>query len=57
MSLFGALVRTVVNVVALPVKVAADVVMAPADAGSGQNVGHRTSEQVQKIKDEADDDE
>lgn len=54
MSLFGAIVRTVVNVATLPVAVVKDAVMAPADAGEGRSVGERTAEAVQKIKDEAD---
>ena len=53
MTLFGAIVRTVVNVAALPAQVAKDVVMVMADAGEGKPLGGRTVEQLEKIKEEA----
>lgn len=53
MGLFGQLVRTVVNVVELPVEVAKDVVTL-GNVGSPE--GSFTRQQLQKIKDEADDD-
>lgn len=54
MSLFGALIRTAVNVVTLPVDVVVDVVAAPADAGNA-GVGHRTKAKLGKIKEESED--
>lgn len=54
MSLFGALVRTAVNVATLPVSVAKDSVMFLADAGDGKFPGKRTAENLRKLKDEAD---
>lgn len=50
MSLFGAIVRTAVNVATLPVAVVRDVVCWPADDGE---VGRMTKATVQKIKDES----
>jgi hypothetical protein len=54
MGLFGALVKTCVNVVTLPVSVARDVVMAPIDAQDG-DVGQRTAATLKQIKDDVDD--
>lgn len=55
MSLFGQIIRTVVNLALVPVDVAKDVVMAPLDAvlATDKEVGQRTAERVQKLKDEA----
>ncbi len=53
MSLFGAIINTVVNVATLPVEVAKDTVMGMADAIEGKDIGHRTKEQLEKIKEEA----
>lgn len=55
MSLFGAIVRTVVNVATLPLAVAKDVVFVMADAGEGDNPGRRTAAKLEQIKEEADD--
>lgn len=55
MKLFGQLVRTVVNVVTLPVDVVKDVVMAPVDAAES-DLAHRTKEKIEKIKEEAQED-
>lgn len=57
MSLFGAIVRTAVNLVKLPVAVVADVTLALPDAARNDPVGHRTARAVQELKDEAEDDE
>lgn len=48
MKLFGQIVRTAVNVVTLPVAVAKDVMT----VAIGERAGY-TAEQLQKIKDEA----
>jgi len=56
MSLFGAVVRTVVNVATLPVAVAKDAVYVMEDAASGQPLGGRTREAIETIKEEANDD-
>ena len=55
MSLFAQIIRTVVNVVTLPVAVAKDVVMAPLDVilATNKHVGERTADHLQKLKDEA----
>ena len=54
MSFFGALVRTVVNTAMLPVAVVRDAVTL---AGAIDNNGRpHTSDQLHKIKDDADDD-
>lgn len=53
MSLFGAFVKTVVNVATLPVAVAADVVTMGGDAIDGGNT--HTQKHIEKLKDEADD--
>jgi len=52
MSLFGKVIRTAVNVAVLPVKVAADVVTLGGVSGGR---GSYTVEQLQRIKDEAED--
>jgi hypothetical protein len=54
MSLFGALVRTTINVVTLPVAVAKDAICVLADAADGKDPGTRTAKKIQQIKDEAD---
>lgn len=56
MKLFGQLIRTAVNIAALPVEIVKDVVMAPVDAGDGQRIGNRTADRIEKLKDEAGDD-
>lgn len=56
MGLFGAIVKTAVNVSLLPVKVVQDAVMLPADASDGDLPGKRTREQIETIKREADED-
>ena len=56
MKLFGQLVRTVINVVIMPVEVITDVVTAPLDYVIPGEVGHRTKDRIQKLKDEASDD-
>lgn len=53
MSLFGKLVRTVVNVVELPFTIAADVVTLGDAAGNRR--GTFTTRQLEKIKEEAED--
>ena len=54
MSLFGAIIRTAVNVVAIPVAVAKDVITLGAKAADdGESY---TAEAIEKLKDEADDD-
>lgn len=55
MKLFGQIVRTIVNVALLPVDVAKDIVTAPLDVilATDQEVGERTRERIQKLKDEA----
>lgn len=55
MSLFGAIIRTAINVATLPVAVVKDVVMAPLDVvlATDKRVGERTSDHIQKLKDEA----
>lgn len=55
MSLFGAIVRTVVNVATLPIAVAKDVVMSAADAGEGEDLGQRTAAKLEQIKKESTD--
>lgn len=57
MSLFAAIVRTAVNVVTLPVVIVKDVVMAPLDVmlATDKQVGERTKDHIQRLKDEADD--
>jgi hypothetical protein len=54
MGLFGALIRTTVNVVTLPVSVVADIVTL-GDAG-GDEAGTYTTRKLQQIKDEAQED-
>lgn len=54
MSFFGKLVKTAVNVAVLPVKVAMDVALIPNDAFEGETPFKRTADQLQTIKDEAD---
>ena len=54
MTIFGAIVRTVVNVATLPIAVAKDVVFVMADAGDGDSPGRRTVAKLEQIKDEAD---
>jgi hypothetical protein len=53
MKLFGQLIRTVVNIAALPVEVAKDVVMVVVDAAGNELPGKRTRERLQTLKDEA----
>lgn len=55
MKIFGQLIRTAVNVAVLPVVVAVDVVKAPFQVmtGDADEVGEKTKEQLEKIKDEA----
>lgn len=55
MGLFGALVRTAVNVVTLPVAVAADVVTLGGVA-NGRQEGSYTLEAIERLKREADED-
>ena len=52
MSLFGAIVRTAVNVVTLPVAITKDVLTC-GGAAMDKDKSY-TAEQIQKIKDEAD---
>lgn len=54
-SLFGALIRTAVNVATLPVAVAKDTVMAFNDSVDGKDIGQRTADKLEQIKREADD--
>lgn len=54
MKLFGQVVRTVVNLVVLPVAVAKDV-LTLGGAATG-NPSTYTAEQIQKLKDEASED-
>lgn len=53
MSLFGALVRTAVNVVSLPVTAAIDTVALMGDAADGEMPAPRTRALLDRIKDEA----
>lgn len=53
MSLFGALVRTAVNVATLPVTVAVDAVAVMADASEGKMPAPRTRKLLRQIKEEA----
>ena len=55
MSLFGALIKTAVNVVTLPVNVVLDVATSLPDATgeTRQGVGGRTRENLEKLKEEA----
>lgn len=53
MGLFKALVRTVVNVAALPVDITLDAVTSIHDMVEDQPA-HRTRSRIQQIKDEAD---
>ena len=52
MSLFGALVRTAVNVVTLPVAIVQDVVLVGGDLADNA-IGRRTKEKLIQIKAEA----
>ena len=54
MSLFGRIVRTVVNVATLPMAVVKDGVMVLADGEDGEGAP-RTKAKLQQIKDEAED--
>ena len=56
MSLFGAIIKTVVNVATLPVDIALDAVTLPFDAtGENQNSpGTRTRDKIETIKEDAD---
>lgn len=54
MGLFGKIVKTVVNVAELPVSIAKDVVTLGGVSRSNDK-GSYTIENIQKIKDEADD--
>ena len=58
MKLFGQIIRTVVNATLVPVTIVTDVAMAPLDAVlvTDKQVGERTADQIQKLKDEADED-
>ena len=58
MKLFGQLVRTVVNTALVPVAVAKDIVMAPLDVVlvTDYDIGERTREQIEQLKDEAEED-
>ena len=57
MSLFGAIVRTTVNIVKLPVclpiAVTKDVVTSVADVGVGECVGKSTKALIREIKEDA----
>jgi hypothetical protein len=55
MKLFGQLIRTAVNLAALPVEIAADAVTLLPDATgeTSQDVGERTRERLEKLKAEA----
>lgn len=53
MSLFGAIVRTAVNTVALPIAVVKDVVLLPVRAADLDDEMKSTKEAVQRLKDEA----
>lgn len=55
MGFFGALVKTVVNVVTLPVDVAKDAVCVFGDVVDGDDPGNRTKAKLQQIKDDVDD--
>ena len=53
MSLFSALIKVAVETVKLPVTIAADTICSGLDAtepNSQHGVGHRTKEQLEKIK-------
>lgn len=54
MGLFGAIVRTTVNVALLPVAVVKDVVLAPVRAADFEPINKSTAEQIERIKAEAD---
>ena len=56
MSFFGKVVRTVVNTATLPVAVAKDVITLGGVSTKGRFESY-TEEQLQKIKDEAEDNE
>ncbi len=56
MKIFGQIIRTAVNVTTLPVDVVKDALMSLSDAAEGEDIGHRTIEKLQQIKDEADED-
>jgi hypothetical protein len=53
MSLFGAIIRTAVNVTTLPINVIKDTVMSVADLSDNELPGSRTIENIKRIKDEA----
>lgn len=55
MSLFGALIKTAVNVATLPVNVALDYATSLPDAlgETNQDVGERTRENLERLKEEA----
>lgn len=55
MSLFGAIVRTAVNVACLPVDAVKDAVTAFPDACEERPVGRRIRDRLQEIKEDADD--
>lgn len=56
MGLFGALVKTVVNVATLPVAMAADVVTMGGDALEYENGKTHTRKHLEQIKRDADED-
>ena len=58
MKLFGQIIRTAVNAALVPVAIVTDVAMAPLDAvlATDRRLGERTADQIQKLKDEADED-
>jgi hypothetical protein len=55
MGLFGALVKTFVNVATLPVAVVKDTACAFGDIVDGGDPGQRTKAKLQQIKDDVDD--
>jgi len=57
MGLFKALVRTTINTVILPAKIAKDIAMAPVRFADDEPILKDTSKQIETIKDESDTDD
>jgi len=51
MGVFGKLFGAAIDVVTLPVRAVADVVMLPADASDGEDFMHRTTDGFKRIAD------
>lgn len=53
MKLFGQIIGTLIETAKLPVNVVLDVVQVPHDLVYEKDLGHRTEENLERIKDEA----